>query len=106
MRQEYNKLVRDGIPEIIEQSGKQFAVEIMLEGEYAQALLAKLVEEATEAWEAEPESLIAELADLYEVIAAILVVKGISEESVRREQLRKRSERVSFARRIRLIWVE
>jgi len=72
MRRDYNKLVRDRIPEIIRSGGKQCGIETMPEAEYRQALLQKLVEEAQEARQAAPDELITELADLQEVIAALL----------------------------------
>jgi predicted house-cleaning noncanonical NTP pyrophosphatase (MazG superfamily) len=34
MRKEYNKLVRDRIPEIIRESGRECAVEVMSDSEY------------------------------------------------------------------------
>jgi len=55
MRHNYNKLVHDHIPEIIQNSGKRCSVEIMTELEYRQALLEKLVEEALEARQASAE---------------------------------------------------
>ena len=45
---EYNKLIRDKIPEIIEAAGKQCIVEVMNEEEYLEALDAKLNEELAE----------------------------------------------------------
>lgn len=106
MRQAYNKLVRDGIPEIIGQSGRQYAVEVMPDAEFWQALLAKLVEEATEVSNADSQSLISELVDLYEVIEAILATTGIPEELVRQEQRKKQVRCGRFERKIRLLWVE
>ena len=44
MRQDYNKLVRDQIPEIIEKSGYQYEVTTLPESEYHQDLRQKLVE--------------------------------------------------------------
>ena len=38
MRRDYNKLIRDRIPEIIQNSGKRCAVESMPAAEYRQAL--------------------------------------------------------------------
>ena len=58
MRKEYDKLVRDRIPEIIRQDGRQCGVEVMPEDEYVQALKDKLVEEAKEAAAAGPEDLV------------------------------------------------
>lgn len=106
MRKEYNKLVRDRIPEIIRQSGNQCEVAIMSEVELTQALREKLIEEAQEAAGANPQDLVSELADLQEVIDAILAVYGIEHEAVVTEQQRKRSERGGFERRLRLLWTD
>lgn len=106
MRQEYNKLVRDSIPEIIRQAGKQCEVALMSEAEFSQALREKLLEEAQEAVVASPENLVSELADLQEVIDALLVVYGIERESLIKEQTRKRTERGGFEQRLRLLWTE
>ena len=71
-RKIYNKLVRDRIPEIIAADGRQFATEIMNEDEYRRALLAKLVEEAQEVASAEVDEIAKEIADLCEVIDALV----------------------------------
>jgi predicted house-cleaning noncanonical NTP pyrophosphatase (MazG superfamily) len=82
MRHDYNKLVRDRIPEIIKAEGKICKIENMPEAEYRQALLEKLVEEAKEARQALNDDLITELADIAEVVVAILAAWGLSSESV------------------------
>jgi predicted house-cleaning noncanonical NTP pyrophosphatase (MazG superfamily) len=65
-------LVRDRIPEIIRQNGIECEIAVLSEAEYRQALRQKLMEESVEAAEAEGENLVAELADLYEVIDALM----------------------------------
>ena len=75
----------------------------MTEQEYTDALRAKLVEEAREAAAALGNDLIAELADLYEVIDALLVNQHIASATVRAEQRRRRAERGGFERRISLL---
>lgn len=106
MRKEYNKLIRDRIPEVICQDGRKCLVETMSEAEYRQALLEKLIEEAQEAATADPQQLITELADLYEVIDAVMVTYGIERKLVLQDQERKRAERGGFERRIRLLWTD
>jgi predicted house-cleaning noncanonical NTP pyrophosphatase (MazG superfamily) len=106
MRKKYNKLVRDFIPEIIRQSGNQCEVAIMSEAEFSQALREKLLEEAQEVTGASPQDLVSELADLQEVIDALLAVYGISREEVLTEQRRKRTERGGFKQRLRLLWTD
>lgn len=106
MRANYSKLVRDRIPEYIRQHGTGCGWEIMTEEAFKHALCDKLVEEAQEAREASSERLVAELADLYEVIDALLHVYNISPEQVKMEQAKKRAERGGFEQRIRLLWTE
>ncbi|MEO0986210.1 MAG: nucleoside triphosphate pyrophosphohydrolase, partial [Cyanobacteria bacterium J06639_14] len=81
-RKEYNKLIRDRIPTILEKQQIPFAVETMTTDEYRQALQQKLVEEAQEAAEAEADDLTMELADLLEVIDATLIAHGLKREQV------------------------
>jgi predicted house-cleaning noncanonical NTP pyrophosphatase (MazG superfamily) len=107
MHKKHNKLVRDRIPEIIRQAGNQCEVVTMSEAELTQALREKLLEEAREAAAAtSPENLVSELADLQEVIDALLTVYGIEYEAVVKEQTRKRTERGGFEQRLRLLWTE
>lgn len=105
-RKTYNKLVRDRIPGIISAEGRDYATEIMENAEYHQALLSKLVEEAQEAAEAEPDELMKELADLYEVIDALLVAFELDREAVLDVQQKRRDERGGFEKRIKLLWTE
>lgn len=105
-RTTYNKLVRDRIPEIIATEERDYATEIMEDAEYRQALLAKLVEEAQEVVEAEPNELVKELADLYEVTEALLVAFDLDRDAIRAQQQKRRDERGGFERRIRLLWTE
>lgn len=106
MREEYNKLVRDRIPEIIRQSGNQCEVVTMSEADLTQALREKLLEEAGEVAAASPENLVSELADLQEVIDSLLAVYAIDREAVLTEQKRKRVERGGFDQRLRLLWTQ
>lgn len=106
MRTEHHKLVRDRIPEIVRRAGATCAVETLGEEEYRRALREKLVEEAAEAAAADPRHLPTELADLCEVLDALLGSYGIARERVLAEQERRRAERGGFARRIRLLWTQ
>ncbi len=87
---EYNKLIRDRIPEIIEKSGKEAVVE-KAEGDHLLDLLnLKLDEELAEYKES---GNIEELADLVEVIYGILECKGIlidNFETIRKDKVAKR----------------
>lgn len=102
----YNKLIRDRIPEVIEQDGKNYKVESLALVEYEQALLEKLVEEAEEARRADEAHITSELADVLEVIDALLVLKHLSRQTLRTEQRRRRSERGGYEKRLKLLWTE
>jgi predicted house-cleaning noncanonical NTP pyrophosphatase (MazG superfamily) len=100
---EYNKLVRDRIPEIIRQSGNNCEIAILSDAEYRQALRLKLIEEAAEVAEAEGEDLVTELADLYEVIDALVASYEIAGDRVLQEQIKRRQARGGFAKKIMLL---
>lgn len=106
----YNKLIRDRIPEIIAASGKQAQISTLDERAYRDALLAKLDEETQEVKEAVTEGETAnirkELADVYEVIDALLALTGITYEQLLAEQTHRRETRGGFERRLWLISVE
>ena len=78
----------------------------MSQSEYHQALLKKLVEEAKEAAEAKPDNLVEELADIYEVIDAMLTNLKIDKDLVLAKQEQKRQEKGEFNKKLRLLWTE
>jgi len=106
----YGKLIRDRIPEIIAAQGKEHSVIVLAEDAYREALAAKLLEEAKEVDEAvqagDRYEIIKELADLSEVIDALLNAMRISEEEMRGVQMKRREERGGFDDRLWLEWVE
>ncbi|MFM9267020.1 nucleoside triphosphate pyrophosphohydrolase [Tychonema sp. BBK16] len=103
MEKEHNKLVRDRIPEIIRQSGNECEVVILSQAAYRQALRLKLIEEATEVAEANENELVAELADLYEVIDALMLSYGISGDRILDAQAKRRENRGGFGQKIMLL---
>ena len=100
----YNKLIRDRIPEIIKAAGKQYEAVLMTDDEYVQALRSKLVEEAQEVKEAAENDLINELADLQEVMTALMMAYSINQAQVREAQDARRNERGGFEKRLKLLW--
>jgi predicted house-cleaning noncanonical NTP pyrophosphatase (MazG superfamily) len=106
MRLDYNKLVRDRIPDIIAAAGSEPATRILDQASYRVALRAKLVEEAHEAQAAPDEQLTSELADVLEVLRALARVHAIGWEDVELEAGRKRAERGGFDQRIFLEYVD
>ena len=94
MRKDYGKLIRDRIPEILEAEGLLYEVARLDGGAFRTALLAKLLEDAGEAAEArDADALARELADLFEVIDAVLELHGLDPAAVRALQARCREER-------------
>ena len=103
MEKEYHKLVRDRIPDIIRQSGIECEIAVLSDAEYRQALRQKLIEEAAEAAAADRDELVAELADLYEVIDALMISYGISGDEVLNAQAKRRETRGGFTQKIILL---
>ena len=99
----YDKLVRDKIPEIIGKSGKTCECVVLSDEDYMDYLNKKLLEEANEY---EESSAVEELADLEEVLRAILVAKGVTYEEFEAIRKRKAEERGSFERKLLLKSVE
>jgi predicted house-cleaning noncanonical NTP pyrophosphatase (MazG superfamily) len=106
-RKLYDKLVRDRIPAIIRDAGDTCAVETYGDdAAFLRALRDKLIEEAGEAANASEEDLAAELADLQEVVDALISAYGLNYDAVRSLQERRRAERGAFSKRLRLLWTE
>ena len=96
----YNKLVRDNIPEIINNSGSECETRILKKDEYIEELDKKLNEEFDEYKE---DGSVEELADMIEVIYAIAKSKGLSEDELNKIRNDKASKRGKFDRKIFLI---
>lgn len=71
MERVYNKLVRDKIPNIIEEKGETPVIKVLDENDYKKELEKKLYEEYKEVIEANGDDRIEELADMLEVIKAL-----------------------------------
>lgn len=94
---QYNKLVRDNIPEIMMSKGCKPITRILNEEEYLMALNKKLKEEVEEYLE---DDNIEELADIKEVFNSILKAKGISETELEKIRMSKVKKRGSFDKKI------
>lgn len=90
-----HKAVRDRIPEILMDSGKDFAVKGLSDFEFVVVLENKLEEELAEYLESKE---VGELADLLEVIYRIAELRGSSKEDLESLRLKKRQERVGLIR--------
>ena len=104
IRYTYNKLVRDKIPENIDnQSGKKSKYRILEDNEYLIELNKKIIEEANEFIE---ENSIEELGDLMEVINAIMKLKGYTIEEVYKVMKNKADKKGAFNSKIYLEYVD
>ncbi|MBN1778040.1 MAG: nucleoside triphosphate pyrophosphohydrolase [Clostridiales bacterium] len=95
----YRKLVRDNIPDIIKSDGDRAIVRRLSEGEYRAEFNRKLLEETNEYLAA---GSMEELADIAEVIHAILALNGIGLDLFEEIRLRKRDKNGGFDNRLYL----
>ena len=103
-RYEYNKLVRDKIPEDIDsEPGRKCKYRILNDEDYLKELNRKVLEEANEFIE---ENSIEELGDLMEVIKAIMQLKGYNIEEVNIAMKIKEDKKGAFKNRIFLEYVD
>lgn len=93
----YNKLVRDKIPEIVEASGNTCVTEILSYDAYIRALDNKLNEELAEYLQSKS---LEELADLLEVMDAVVKARGYTWDDLTRVRKEKRVHRGGFDKRI------
>ena len=95
----YHKLVRDRIPEIIEQAGQTCSCSVLSDEEYLKMLDEKLNEELAEYQESKSME---ELADLLEVIRVVTFARGSSPEEVEEIRRQKAEKRGGFEKKILL----
>ena len=93
----HNKLVRDRIPEIIEASGRTCTMEVLPNDAYIQALDSKLNEELAEYQQSKS---LEELADLLEVMGAVVKARGYTWDDLTRVRKEKRAQRGAFDQKI------
>lgn len=100
---EFNKLVRDGIPDAIASRGESVSV-LKLEGEaLITALRRKLVEETLEVLDARnTDEIVEELADVREVMLSLMGRLAISETDVESRRKLKEKKRGAFERALML----
>lgn len=103
MRKDFNKLVRDLIPEKIAAEGRKAYIHKLDEKEMLSCLEYKLVEEVNEFL---ADKTIEELADILEVVYAICNVKGISKDELESARVVKVVSNGAFEERIFLEYTE
>ena len=99
----YNKLVRDNIPNIISKNGEKPIIRVLTDEEYIRELNLKIEEEVKEYL---LDFSVEELADIEELIRAILDYKNVSYEEFENVRLNKVNKRGAFKERIFLERVE
>ena len=99
----YNKLVRDKIPQIIEKNGQTCVTQILPQDVYIQKLDEKLTEELAEYQQSKE---LEELADLLEVMEAVVKARGYSWQELLAIRDKKREKRGGFEDRILLTEVQ
>lgn len=103
-RYTYNKLVRDKIPENIDNmKGRKSKYKILDDAEYLKELNRKVIEEANEFIE---ENSIEELGDLMEVLNAIMKLKGYKLEEVNKIMKEKNEKKGAFDNKIFLEYID
>jgi predicted house-cleaning noncanonical NTP pyrophosphatase (MazG superfamily) len=106
MRFRVEKLIRDGLPQMMLDQGLSVFCHRLDDRAFLEALKAKLIEEAQEVAAAGPVDLVEELADVSEVIMALIAAAGLSPEAVEVARLAKRAQRGGFDGRIYNLAVE
>ena len=97
--QTYHKLVRDRIPEIIEADGKTCVYATLSNEDYIALLDQKLNEELAEYQESKS---LEELADLLEVMQAVVKARGWTLEELEQVRANKAAKRGGFEKKILL----
>lgn len=93
----YDKLVRDNIPKIIEDSNKTYIIEVVTGKEKEEYLEEKLKEEVNEYLE---DKNLEELADVMEVLFALADNLGYKEEDLLNKREEKKLKRGGFKKGI------
>lgn len=94
---EFNKLVRDKIPEKIERNGEIAKTRILNDDEYIKQLNIKLKEEVEEYLQ---DNNIEEIADIMEVLLAILKYNNVEYDEFEKIRISKVQKRGAFDERI------
>lgn len=101
MEKIYNKLVRDKIPEIIENNGEIPIIRKLDDEEFKLELKRKLLEEYNEVVKAQTaDELLEELADMLEIIATISQLENSNLSSVISIMNEKRQKRGGFSKKL------
>lgn len=84
-----NATIRDGVPAMVEASGRKISVRTMTPAEHNLELKRKLLEESCEFMTTED---VKELADLIEVIYTLAAIRGINVQQLEQMRVEKRQK--------------
>ena len=106
-RTQYNKLIRDLIPEIIAADNCTAKISELSGAQFSLALKQKVVEEAMELLKAETrDDILSEISDIQELIDTILSDKNIPKEELIISQDNKKNKRGSFDKKLFLEYID
>lgn len=106
MKHIHNKLVRDRIPEIIENDHKTCVTRKLNDDEYLKCLKNMLLEECHEVMDAEGEDIKKEIADVLEVLEALGNTLHIDQQEIMSIKEKKAHNNGAFDKKIYLEYVE
>lgn len=102
---EYPKLIRDLLPDIIKSAeGIDIDTKVLDDEEFEQRLRQKSIEEAHELAEAtDDDHLLEEIADVKEILDTLLSLKGVTDEQLKEVQDAKRAKRGGFEKKLLML---
>ena len=100
MEKIFNKLVRDNIPNIIDNNGEVAVTRVLADEEYKKELYKKLLEEENEVINSTEEETLEELADVLEILSSIASLNNKSIEDIIEIARMKREKRGGFQKRL------
>jgi predicted house-cleaning noncanonical NTP pyrophosphatase (MazG superfamily) len=103
MKVEYNKLVRDKIPQIIKDSGRTCEYKVLGDSEIKDALKEKLIEKA-QIFSNKPSE--DELSDIYELLNAIVETYDYEPLHIDYLKLQNKENKGTYSNRVYLISVD
>ena len=100
---QYNKAIRDKIPEIIKESGSKCIIKTLSDKEFLEKMEKKLDEEVAEYHQSKS---VEEIADIIEVLERIAALRGTSVKELIRIKEEKAQKRGKFEKNLLLVDTE
>lgn len=107
MKKKYDKLIRDKIPKIIKESGKNFEIEETKGEKLLKYIKEKIVEENSELISAKSkEDIVNEFADVFEILDKYRMELDISNSEISEARKNKNKKRGKFKKNFVLKWTK